>query len=455
MTILRPYQEDLIAQIRQELKNGKKSVCAVLGCGGGKSVIAGMIAKYTTDKGNRVLFIVHRQELCDQISETFKSCGVNFNLCKISMVQTLVRHLADESDPKLIITDEAHHCLSESYIKIYKAFPGALKLGFTATPVRMNEGGLGAVFDSLVVSVSTKWLIDNKFLSPYRYFSVKLADASKVKTTAGDYNQGELAQLMEKSTIYGNTIKNYKAYANGKKTIVYCASVKASISTCEVFKQEGILSAHLDGTTPGAERDTVVQAFRDGSVTVLCNVDLFGEGFDVPDCECVILLRPTKSLTLHIQQSMRSMRYKPDKTAIIIDHVGNVFNHGLPSGDREWTLEAKKKKTKGNVNAKECPVCYAVSEPDCEVCPVCGHAFEKKPREIATVKNAEFEEIIENPMFNKPYGEYSKCKTFAELCEFQKAKKFKFGWTMHKADELGIPIPQKYLYMKRMYYDRA
>jgi len=443
---LRTYQSTLIGQIRQELKNGKKSVCAVMGCGGGKSVIAAMISKGATDKGNRVLFIVHRQELCEQIRETFSECGVDFNLCRIMMVQTLVRHLADEPIPKLIITDEAHHCLSESYIKIYAAFPNALKLGFTATPVRMNEGGLGAVFDSLAMSVSTQWLIDNNYLSPYRYFSVKLADASKIKTTAGDYNQGELAELMEKSAIYGDTIKNYRKYADGKKTIVYCASVKASVDTCETFRQNGIISAHLDGTTPQAERDTTVQAFRNGSITALCNVDLFGEGFDVPDCECVILLRPTKSLTLHIQQSMRSMRYKPDKTAIIIDHVGNVFQHGLPSVDREWTLEAKKKKVKGNVNAKECPVCYAVSDPACEVCPVCGYAFEKKPREIIAVKEAELTEITQSPV------KLSDAKTWDDLISIQKSNKYKFGWVMHKADAMGIPIPPKYKYTARTYY---
>ena len=427
-----------------------------MGCGGGKSLIEGVITKFANDKGNRVLFIVHRQELCEQIRETFEACDVDFNLCRIAMVQTVTRHLRDEPMPAIIITDEAHHCLSETYRKVYAAFPDATKLGFTATPVRMNEGGLGAVFDSLVVSVSTRWLIDNGYLSPYKYYSVKLADASKVKTTAGDYNQAAIAELMEKSTIYGDTITNYEKFAAGKKTIVYCASVKASLETCEVFNNAGIQAAHLDGTTPAIERDSTVQAFRDGSITVLCNVNLFGEGFNVPDCECVILLRPTKSLTLHIQQSMRSMRYKPDKSAIIIDHVGNVFQHGLPDDDREWTLEAKKKKKRaaGDVLVKECPKCFAIVKPAVAVCPVCGQAFEINSREIQK-RAAELAEITREQLAKRPYNDYKTIKTFEELQEFQRAKKYKFGWTLFKAQELNLPIPQKYRYMMGKYYGRA
>lgn len=452
---LRTYQQELINKIKNELRQGKKSVCAVLGCGGGKSVIEATIAKSATDKGNRVLFIVHRQELCEQIELTFRECGVNFGLCHIGMVQTVTRHLGEEPEPKLIITDEAHHSLSESYVRIYKKFPDALKLGFTATPIRMNEGGLGAVFDGLAVSVTTKWLIENKYLSPFKYYSIKLVDTSDLRTTAGDYNQSDMAVLMENGTIYGNTIDNYKKYADGKKTIVYCASVKSSKETCMSFASAGISSAHLDGTTPAAEREETVRLFKQNSITVLCNVDLFGEGFDVPDCECVMLLRPTKSLTLHIQQSMRSMRFLPGKTATIIDHVGNVFIHGLPSSEREWSLEAKKKKReKNSIMVKECPDCYCVCEPNCETCPTCGFVFEKKYRKNKK-SDASFIEITEDMITEKPYGEYTKCKTFVELCEFQKAKKFKFGWVMHKAEELGITIPQKYLYMKRMYYDRA
>ena len=204
---LRPYQAELIQKIKNELMQGKKSVCAVLGCGGGKSAIAGMIAKSATDKGNRVLFLVHRRELCEQIEDTFALCGVDFKLCQIGMVQTITRRLAKTTEPQLIITDESHHSLSDSYTRIYDYFPNAVRLGFTATPIRMNDGGLGRVYESLVESVSTKWLIDNGYLAPYKYYSVKLADTDGLHIKRGDYDSKEIAELMERKHIYGDTIK--------------------------------------------------------------------------------------------------------------------------------------------------------------------------------------------------------------------------------------------------------
>lgn len=447
---LRPYQENLINSIKGEIRKGKHSIVAVLGCGGGKSIIQAMIAKGATDKHNRVLFLVHRQELCTQIISTFTDCGVDFNYCDVSMVQTVSRRLDKIHEPKVIITDECHHALSDTYKKIYDYFPNALKLGFTATPCRMNEGGLGAVFDSLVTSVSTKWLIDNDYLSPYRYFSIKLADTDGVHTKQGDFDKSEIAELMEKSTIYGETVETYLKIADGKKTIVYCASIEASTRTAEQFRNVGITAAHLDGNTPKKEREETMQAFRDNEIQIICNVDLFGEGLDVPDCECVILLRPTKSLTLYIQQSMRSMRYKQDKTALIIDHVGNVFRHGFPDDDRAWSLAAKKRKEKNEVKIKECPVCFYVMQNTVGKCPECGHEFAKEERAELEVKSAELKELERTDVLKiKPNNYYREIKTFDEMELFRKAKGYKFAWTLHKCIEQNIDIPDKYNHMMR------
>ena len=347
MIPLRPYQQELVDNIRRAIGQGRHSVCAVLGCGGGKSVIQGNIAASATARGNRVLFVVHRKELCQQITNTFAACGVDFSLCTVGMVQTVCRRLAKTPEPKLILVDEAHHILSQSYLSILQHFPGAVVLGFTATPQRMNEGGLGAVFEELIESVSTEWLIQNHYLAPYKYYGVQLADASKLHTKRGDYDKAEIEALMNKRAIFGSAVENWLQLAKGKQTIVYCSSIATSEGTAAAFREQGINSMHLDGTTPQAQRQAAVEGFRRGEVTVLCNVDLFGEGFDVPDCDCVVLMRPTKSLTLHIQQSMRSMRTNPnnpDKVALILDHVGNFTRHGLPDDVREWSLESKAKK---------------------------------------------------------------------------------------------------------------
>ena len=308
----------------------------------------------------------------------------------------------------------------------------------------MNEGGLGKVFDAIVEGVSTNWLIDNHYLAPYKYFTATLADASKLHVRRGDYSADELADLMENAKIYGDTVENYTKFADGKQTIVYCASVAASMATAEKFNGAGITAAHLDGETPKEKRAETVAAFRRGEIKVLCNVDLFGEGFDVPDCECVILLRPTKSLTLFIQQSMRSMRYKPDKTAIIIDHVRNVYQHGFPDDRREWTLEAKEKRAKGEISIRECPHCFAAMPAGEKVCPICGYVFEQTEREQAEEVDAEISEVTGTDLRKAPYGDYKKCKTWPELCRFQKAKGYKFAWVVFRACELGIDIPPNY-----------
>lgn len=451
---LRPYQKELIQNIRTELKKGCKSVVAVLGCGGGKSVIQASIAKSATDKGNRVLFIVHRKELCSQIADTFIKCGVDLNLCAIRMVQTASRRLGKSSwRPELIITDECHHALSNSYMKIYEYYPEALRLGFTATPVRLNDGGLGAVFETMVTGVTTKWLIDNKYLSPYEYYSVKLVETDKLKTRAGEYITADVSELMEQRYIYGEALKTWSEKAAGKKTIIYCASIEASKNTVEEFKKNGVRAAHLDGTTNENLRAETIRKFREGEIDVLSNVELFGEGFDVPDCECVILLRPTMSLTLHIQQSMRSMRYKEGKTAVIIDHVGNVYRHGLPDDNREWSLESKRKKEKGEIKVKQCPVCFAIVKNTEKQCFGCGYIFAQTEQNTAEPEkiDTELERITSEYLKNLPYSDYKKCTSFEEMERFRKAKKYKFMWSLRKCIELGIPVPGKYEYMVRRF----
>ena len=443
MISLRPYQQDLVRDIRDSINHGKHSVCAVLGCGGGKSVIAAEIARLATNRDNPVLFLVHRRELCDQIARTFNGQGVNPQLCDIGMVQTVTRRLARMREPKLIIQDEAHHALSDTYKRIYAYWPQAKLVGFTATPVRMNEGGLGPVFEELVESVSTKWLIDHHYLAPYKYYGVQLADASKLHTRHGDYCKEEVEQLMDQHAIFGATVENWQRIADGRQTIVYCSSVKTSQATAQEFLNYGITAAHLDGTTPEKIRQATVDQFRAGSIRVLCNVDLFGEGFDVPDCEAVVLLRPTKSLTLFIQQSMRSMRYKDGKTALILDHVGNYTRHGLPDDTHEWSLAAKKKKKKSSVLVKQCPQCFMVVHNTEAVCPYCGYVFAPQERsETEVVDGVLLEEIK-----RRPYDDYRKAKTWDELRLFQQAKGYKFLWAIHKAVELGIEVPGKYRWM--------
>lgn len=446
---LRPYQQELIENIRESIRNGNRSIVTVLGCGGGKSVIQAEIARSATAKGNRVQFLVHRKELCRQITDTFIRQGVDMSLCSVDMVQTLSRRLDNIPEPALIITDEAHHGTANTYRKIYNKFPEALKLGFTATPIRLNKGGLGEIYQDLIQGVSTKWLIENNYLSPYKYYSVKLADTSNLHVRSGEYKADEIACLMQNKEIYGETIMQWERIAKGRKTIVYCASVEASRMTADEFSNAGYISYSLDGTTSESERRDVMERFRQGRIQILCNCDLFGEGLDVPDCECVVLLRPTQSLTLYIQQSMRSMRYMPEKTAIIIDHVGNCYLHGLPDDDRKWTLEPKSRQ-ETTVKIRECPNCYAVYAPTLNRCPYCNykatHEIQKNSRKIV---NIDLVELIRQEDLRKIKLCDANLTNFDEVVEFQKAHKYKFMWVIRYCMQKGIPIPGKYRGMSK------
>lgn len=446
---LRNYQSKLISDIKLSLKKGNKSVVAVLGCGGGKSIIQAMIAKGATGKHNRVLFLVHRRELCEQISKTFTKCGVDMSLCDVCMVQTASRRVDELPDYDLIITDECHHSLAKTYRKIYDKFD-CIRLGFTATPCRLNKGGLGEVYSDLVTSVSTQWLIENHYLAPYRYYSVKLADTSGLHTRAGEYCQNEVAEIMQRDKIYGETVEQWERLANGRKTIVYCASVQASRDTAERFCEAGYTAYSLDGTSAKEERQNVMERFRNGDIKILCNAELFGEGLDVPDCECTVLLRPTQSLTLYIQQSMRSMRYMQGKTAIIIDHVGNCYLHGLPDDDREWTLEPKSKQ-ENMVKIRECPMCFSVYSPNLDKCPYCGYMSVKEiqRKDKKTVEIDLVEVKRQNDIKNTRLSD-ADLNTWEEVVEFQKLHGYKFAWCIRYAATHGIPIPGKYSYMRRI-----
>ena len=317
-------------------------------------------------------------------------------------------------------------------------------MGFTATPIRLNKGGLGDVYSDLITSVSTQWLIENHYLAPYKYYSVKLADTSKLHTIAGEFKQDEVAELMQNKEIYGDTVKQWKRLAEGKKTIVYCATVKAAKMTAERFSAEGYSSIALDGNTPPSEREQAMRAFREGEVRILCNCELFGEGLDVPDCECVVLLRPTQSLTLFIQQSMRSMRYMPGKTAIIIDHVGACYIHGLPDDERVWSLEPKQKQ-ENIVKIRECKNCFAVYPPSKPKCPYCGveatHEIRKTDKKTVEVDLVELQRV-EN--LRNTRLEDADLKTWDEIREFQKIKGYKFPWCFRYAVQHGIEIPKEY-----------
>jgi len=439
---LHNYQKILVDKTRKSYIDGFKTPCVVAPCGAGKSVIIAEIARMTTEKGKRVLFLVHRKELVEQIRKTFTSNGVNLNLVNFGMVQTIVRRLEKTIKPDLIITDENHHSLAASYKKIYEHFSDVLRLGFTATPVRINGSGLGDVNDILIEEVNVEWLIDNNFLSPYKYYAPKLIDTELLKISSlQEFSSGSIDKAMESKTIYGDVVKHYKKLADGEQAIVYCHNVAASNFAKEEFINRGIIAEHIDAKTGKIDRDEIITKFRNKEIKVLCNVDLISEGVDIPDCSTVIMLRPTQSLSLFIQQSMRGMRFKPGKTSIIIDHVGNAHRHGLPDTERQWSLNGGKKSSgAAEIKIKSCMNCFAVYPSLQAECPECGHKPEvKQMKDYEVDKSAELQEITKDDIDIKlDFREPSDCKNMGELYELAKNRRYKRGWAWHQGKLLGL-----------------
>ena len=409
--------------------------CFTLRLSGGKSCIAAEIAKINTDKKRRVLFLVHRIELCEQIIKTFVDWGVNMDYCKVAMVQTITKHLDDAHKPDIIICDESHHAVAKTYRRIYEYFSTTPVLGMTATPCRLGGGGLGDVNDKLVLGSTAKWLIANGFLAPYKYYAPPTVDTTKFKIKLGEIVVD--GAEMEKPKVFGDVIAHYRKLADGKKAICYCSSLALSIRTAEEFNQAGIVSAHIDGDTPPQERKDIIEQFRTGEVTILCNMGLVSEGFDIPDCEVAILLRPTQSLNLFIQQSMRCMRWVEGKEAIIIDHVGNVFRHGFPDDDREWSLTGSKRKPKeaNTVFVKQCSNCY-FTYAKAMICPNCGHEVKKMAYEIKHDKEVELERITEvrkNHLAERMevIGGIENCRSLSECMAWCKVHGYKSGYAWH------------------------
>lgn len=452
---LRPYQNELIDNLRNVLKKGIKSVVAVLGCGGGKSVIQAEIAKRFTDSSKFVIYLVHRKELCEQITNTFSNHGVDMDYCLVTSIQTFRRRKNLYFEPSLILVDEAHTNL-HAYKQVFDKF-SCFKIGFTATPTRLKEKGLNILFQEMVQSVSTRWLIDNKFLSPFKYFSVPLVDLEGVKSSSNEFNMVDLKDVMENNILYTGAVEQWKKLADNKKTMIYCTSVESSKQTIEEFKRNNINAVHVDGSINKDERDKIIKDFRSGKIKVLSNVMLFSEGYDDKDIECVLLLRPTKSVALHTQQAMRGMRYKEGKTCIIIDCVGNVYRHGLPTEQRNWSLSQKQKK-QNEISIKECKNCFALVEFFHRECPHCDFPFISNTgaNDSKQEVKSDLIELDENFTLSKIHLKDFIGSSWEDVEEFRKAKKYHFFWSLHYCLKHNISIPPKYnKYKERLKNDRT
>jgi DNA repair protein RadD len=411
--VLRDYQQQLYADIHAEWGKGARNVLAVAPTGSGKT---STFAKVIHDHPGASIAIAHRNELVSQISLTLARNGVRHRIIGshtavracvglhvselgrsyfdqdaahgVAGVDTLVKRPPD--DPwfrrvSLWVQDEVQHLLADNkWGKATALFPNAKGLGVTATPTRADGRGLGrhadGLMDAMVESPGMRELIGRGFLTDYRIFAppsdINLAN---VPTSAsGDFSPEPLRVAVHKSHVVGDTVQHYLRIAPGKLGVTFAVDVEGATELAAAYRQAGVPAEVVSANTPPTLRAAILARFARGDLKQLVNVDLFGEGFDLPAIEVVSMARPTQSFGLYAQQFGRALRPMENKShAVIIDHVSNVLRHGLPDAPRVWTLDRRERRTRGKpddvIPVRTCPSCLSVYERIYRECPFCGH----------------------------------------------------------------------------------
>jgi superfamily II DNA or RNA helicase len=277
----------------------------------------------------------------------------------------------------MMIVDEAHHAIGKStWGKVIKHWKRALLLGVTATPTRLSGEGLEQLFNTMVLGPNTAELIDNGDLASYRLFAPTTIDTTGLSKRAGDFVKKELAERSDKRFITGSSIDHYKKHADGSPAIAFCISIAHANHVAEQYRDHGYRAVAIDGKMSKNWRRNIIRDFRSNRIQVLTSCDLISEGFDCPGIVTSILLRPTQSLGLYLQQVGRGLRTAPGKAeGIILDHAGNTMMHGLPDRDHEWTLKGSALPKDTGPSVKTCPKCFYVMPVHRGRCPECQHKF--------------------------------------------------------------------------------
>jgi superfamily II DNA or RNA helicase len=412
----RAYQDRGLADIRAAFAHGHRSVLYVLPTGGGKTEIARRVISGAMEKRRAVIMAAHRNELVVQPSLRLASFGIPHRVVgakktvkritelhvrrfgrsfvdetssiAVASVQSLARRLDRETPPDLVVFDEAHHAAAGTWRKIVDAWPGTKILGLTATPCRVDGKGLADVFDVLVLGPSYSELIDGGYLTDCVVYAPDPPDLSEVGKAGGDWRTADLQGVMDRASITGDVVAHYKRLAYGKTAVAFCVSVSHAEHLAQAFTDAGVPAAALSGKMTDDERERVVRDLAEGRLMVLTSCDVVSEGFDLAaisgldvQIDVAILCRPTQSLALFLQQCGRAFRPGDGKAfAIVIDHAGNIFRHGWPTQDREWTLDAgaptaQSAATEGPAfTVRRCPECLRVHRPR-SACPDCGHVY--------------------------------------------------------------------------------
>ena len=451
---LRDYQQQAVDDVRTAYRQGARAPLLVMPTGAGKTVCFSYIASQAAAKGSRILLLAHRRELVLQISKALHGWGIQHGIImpdrqetghpvQVASIATLARRLyPGKYRFDLIVIDEAHHAVTGSGLgQVLEALPDAKLLGVTATPCRLDGRGLGreaaGYFDALVVGPTVLELIEAGYLARPVVYAPPAGhevDLSGVKVTGGDYNIGELAAAMDKTPLTGDAVTHYRRYCPGAPALAFCVTVAHAEHVTDEFRAAGYQAAVLAGDTPDFTRDRLIADLGQGQLQVLSSCNVVSEGTDIPVVSAAILLRPTASYALAMQQMGRVLRIHPGKDrALILDHAGNTRRHGLPTEPGQWSLSSRPRKKKQQQNlTKDCD-CGAILALAARVCPDCGAVFEWAAAEVAVppVIAGELEEIDAVAAAHERRKEIAQARSFEDFQAIGIKRGYKSGWAWH------------------------
>jgi DNA repair protein RadD len=460
MIQLRDYQLEGERQIRQAFQDGFKSVLYVLSTGGGKTVTFASIAHSAMRRAKRVLILCHRIELVDQIVEALKGFDISPQIIAasyqassgsarapsspiaVASVQTLIRRIDSYAPPTMIICDEAHHCAGgNSWSQILRKWSTARVLGFTATPIRLDNRGLGAHFEKLILGPSEQELIDGGYLVRTRIFAPPLVDTSGLfapgHIRAGDCKTDEADALVNTPAVTGDAFSEYMKHTPNEQGLVFCTGVQHAENIAKRFRDGGVAAVSLNGGMDKQIRRMAFDDYRRGAIRVMASCDIFSEGVDAPGARVGIMLRPTQSLTLYRQQRGRILRPFPGKLyGTLIDHVQNCEKPGfvlLPGETDNWELtpDIIKKKKDAKPGVRVCLKCFAASPAYAKACGECGAVFPVKAREELEQRDGTLVEITPEELARKrERREQGMAQTREQLLAVARIK----GWNPRRVD---------------------
>ncbi len=426
--------------------------------GFGKSVVIAHMVASAQVACPPVWVAAHRREILDQLSRVLWACDVGHswvlgrraknNLASVQLgsIQSLWNRRTQLRRPSLLVVDEAHHCTSPTYRRLLAHVGSAWVIGLTATPMRLDGQPLGDIFGELVLGPSTAELIQMGRLARYRVFGAAPPDDTRegMKRRAGDFARGAQEDWLADKRILGDGPKHYMKWVYPGSSLVFCPTRRVAREARDRFRRAGIPSEYVGGDTPAADRMARVRGLKTGHVKVVTSVDLFSEGLDCPGLAAVQLMRPTESLALYLQQVGRALRVEDGKQeALILDHVKNVWRHGLPDAQREWVLEKGGSRKRGSTpvaSVSYCAECFAVFRSGVPRCPACGHAV-TVGRKVEEDREATLVEIDPAVQRVKRRAEERSARTLDDLVRLAQQRGYRRGWAAHRfAARHGIEL---------------